>query len=139
MMSAESHSCVVIHAGDASHASAQGFSYFTGVSAETAGARHLCMHLLTIPPGGRARPHLHREHESAIYVLSGEAGMWFGDGLTEHVLTRAGDFVYIPAGVPHLPYNRSDAAPCVAVVARTDPSSQESVELVPEPEHVKIV
>ncbi len=39
--------------------------------------------------------------------------------------------MYIPAGVPHLPANISDA-PCSAVIARTDPNEQESVVLLPE-------
>ena len=39
--------------------------------------------------------------------------------------------VYIPAGVPHLPANRS-GAPCTVVIARTDPNEQESVVLLPE-------
>jgi uncharacterized RmlC-like cupin family protein len=43
-----------------------------------------------------------------------------------------GDFVYIPAGVPHLPGNRSTTVPMTAVVARTDPNEQESVVLLPE-------
>jgi len=34
------------------------------------------MHLLTIPPGGRGKAHLHANHETAIYILSGEAEMW---------------------------------------------------------------
>ncbi len=39
--------------------------------------------------------------------------------------------IYIPAGVPHLPLNRS-AAPMTAVIARTDPNEQESVVLLPD-------
>jgi uncharacterized RmlC-like cupin family protein len=46
-----------------------------------------------------------------------------------------GDIVYIPAGVPHLPINRSDE-PVVAVVARTDPNEQESVVVMPELDEV---
>jgi len=110
----------------------QGLSYFEGVSAQSAGARGLCMHLLTIPPGGRARAHLHAHHESAVYVISGEAEMWWGEGLREHMVIKAGDFVYIPAGVPHLPANRSQTEPCVGIIARTDPNEQESVVLLPQ-------
>lgn len=44
----------------------------------------------------------------------------------------AGDFLYIPAGVPHLPANQSKTQPCIAVIARTDPNEQESVVLLPE-------
>ena len=39
---------------------------------------------------------------------------------------------YIPAGVPHLPVNRSATEPCSAVIARTDSNEQESVVLLPE-------
>jgi uncharacterized RmlC-like cupin family protein len=109
----------------------QGLRYSGGISAESVGATGLCMHRLTIPPGGRARPHLHEKHETAIYVLSGEAEMLLGDGLRERVVVRAGEFLYIPAGVPHLPFN-SSSEPCVAVLARTDPNEQESVVLLPE-------
>ncbi|MAS32597.1 MAG: cupin [Anaerolineaceae bacterium] len=123
--------CQVVRPAD-TYDGKQGFSYFEGLSAQSVGAQGLCMHLLTIPPGGRAKAHLHENHESAIYVLSGEGGMWFGDNLAEHVTVKAGEFLYIPAGVPHLPYNPSDTEPCTAVLARTDPNEQESVTLLPE-------
>ena len=109
----------------------QGLSYFEGIAAETVGARGICMHLLTIPPGARAKAHMHKNHETAIYVLSGEAVTLRGDRLEERTVTRAGDLFYIPAGVPHLPVNLSDK-PVSAVIARTDPNEQESVVLLPE-------
>ena len=90
------------------------------------------MQLLTIPPGGRAKAHKHVSHETAIYVLSGEAGMWYGERLERHMVTLPGDFIYIPADMPHLPYNRSQSEPCTAVISRTDPNEQESVFLLPE-------
>ncbi|MFN7999071.1 MAG: cupin domain-containing protein [Bryobacteraceae bacterium] len=122
-------SCVVVSPRDSYHGK-QDFDYFPGVSAETSGSKHLCLHSLTIPPLGRAKPHLHVEHESAIYVLSGEAGMWYGEDLREHVWVRQGDFLYIPANTPHLPYNASATEPCTAILARTDPNEQESVTLL---------
>ena len=93
------------------------------------------MHMLTIPPGGRAKAHLHSNHETAIYIMEGESGMWYGEGLAEHAVARAGDYVYIPAGTPHLPYNLSETKPCIAILARTDPNEQESVVLLPEFDH----
>lgn len=110
----------------------QEFTYREGVMAENTGARGLCMHLLSIPPGERARAHLHDDHETAVYVISGRSGMWYGDNLEEHVSVNSGDFVYIPPGVPHLPYNASETESCTAVIARTDPNEQESVRLLPE-------
>src|SRR5580698_3460960 len=121
--------CVVIRQGE-THRGKQDLDYFEGISARVAGSKALCLHLVTIPPLGRAKPHLHENHESAVYVLSGEAGMWYGDGLREHVWMRAGDFAYIPANVPHLPYNPSEDTACTGLIARTDPNEQESVTLL---------
>jgi uncharacterized RmlC-like cupin family protein len=131
MVTQKTPMCRVIHTGE-TYRGKQALTYFSGISAENTGARGICMHLLTIPPGGRAKTHLHEHHETAIYVISGEAAMWYGERLEEHVVTRTGDFVYIPAGMPHLPYNTSDTEPCTAVIARTDPNEQESVVLLPE-------
>ena len=131
MTTSSTPTCAVVRQGDTYHGK-QGFAYFAGISAESVGARGICMHMLTIPPGGRAKAHLHENHETAIYVLSGEGEMWYGDGLTEHLVVRPGEFLYIPAGVPHLPANASRTEPCVAVLARTDPNEQESVVLLPD-------
>ena len=122
-------SCVVITPA-ATHRGKQALDYFEGVSAQSAGSQSLCMHLVRIPPRGRAKPHLHENHESAVYVVSGEAGMWYGDGLREHVWMKAGDFAYIPANTPHLPYNASETEPCLGLVARTDANEQESVTVL---------
>jgi uncharacterized RmlC-like cupin family protein len=109
----------------------QGLSYFEGIAAETVGAKGICMHVLTMPPGARAKAHLHESHETAIYMLSGQAHTWYGERLENHVVVHAGELFYIPAGVPHLPANLSNA-PCTAIIARTDPNEQESVVLLPE-------
>ena len=123
--------CTVVRAG-APFIGKQGFSYAPAVSAESVGASAIHMQLLTIPPGGRAKAHKHEAHETALYVLSGEGGMYYGERLEHHLVSRAGDFVYIPANVPHLPYNLSQTEPCLAVISRTDPNEQESVVLLPE-------
>jgi uncharacterized RmlC-like cupin family protein len=122
--------CRVIRAHDALR-SKQDLSYVPAVSAQSAGTRGLCMQRVTIPPGGRAKPHLHANHETAIYVLSGAAARWWGEGLRERLEGAAGDFFYIPANVPHLPVNLSQTEPCVAIIARTDPNEQERVVLLP--------
>ena len=127
--------CQVVRSTE-SYQGRQQTSYSAAISAESVGARGLCMHLLSIPPGARAKAHLHQDHETAIYVLSGEAGMWYGEGLREHLTVKSGDFLYIPAGVPHLPYNLSETEPAVGIVARTDPNEQESVQLLPRLDEV---
>jgi len=127
--------CHVVRAG-AAFTGKQGFDYRTAISAEAVGSRAIHMQLLTIPPGGRAKAHKHENHETAIYCLSGLSGCWWGETLEHHVEVGAGDFMYIPANVPHLPYNASKTEPCVAVISRTDPNEQESVVLLPELEKV---
>lgn len=123
------HTCVRIER-NTHYQGKQGLDYLAGVCAETTGSKGLCLHTVTIPPLARAKPHLHENHESAVFVLSGEAGMWYGEGLREHVWLHAGDFLYIPANIPHLPYNPSQSVPCVGLIARTDPNEQESVTLL---------
>lgn len=122
--------CRVIRRGE-TYSGKQGFDYFAGISAESVGAKGICMHLLEIPPGGRAKAHLHESHETAIYVLSGVSEMYYGHALENHMVVAEGEFCYIPAGIPHLPMNRSNA-PCTAIIARTDPNEQESVVLRPD-------
>jgi uncharacterized RmlC-like cupin family protein len=128
-MANEEHTCQVVRS-DATYDGKQGLSYFAGISQQTVGAQAICMHLLRIPPGGRARAHLHEQHETAIYVISGKAGMFYGPQLEQHLTVAAGEYLYIPAGVPHLPYNDGPEE-AVAILARTDPNEQESVTLLP--------
>lgn len=109
----------------------QGLNYFEGIASETVGSSGICMHMVTIPPHTKAKAHLHEHHESAIYVLKGEGQMWYGDNLSEHMIIREGEFLYIPAGVPHCPGNLTDSE-VIAVLARTDPNEQESVLPLPD-------
>ena len=123
--------CQVLQAA-AQFVSRQGHLLAPGISAQSVGAQRIHLQIATILPGARAKAHKHMDHETAIYVLSGESGMWYGDKLERHLVVRAGDFLYIPANVPHLPYNLSELESCIAVIARTDPDEQESVVLLPK-------
>jgi uncharacterized RmlC-like cupin family protein len=122
--------CRLVRAGEA-YQGKQGLMYAPAISAESVAAQGIHMQLLTIPPGGRAKAHKHASHETAIYMLSGVSAMWYGDQLEQHMLVGPTDFVYIPADMPHLPYNPSTTEIAVAVIARTDPNEQESVVLLP--------
>lgn len=51
----------------------QGPVYAPGISAETVGAKAVFLGMVTIPPAGRTKAHLHEFHESAFSLLSGEA------------------------------------------------------------------
>ena len=126
-----SRQCILVQAGEAAEGRT-GVTYAAGISANSAGASGLCLQLASLPPRARARAHRHAEHESAAYVIEGAMVMWFGERLEHTLVARAGDFVYIPDGIPHLVLNASDREPAVAVLARTDPNEQEDVTALPE-------
>jgi uncharacterized RmlC-like cupin family protein len=115
----------------ASYVGKQALTYTAGIYKQNSDAQGICMHLVHFPPAARAKAHLHENHETVIYILSGETGMWYGEKLEKHLVCKAGDFLHIPAGMPHLPYNLSETEGCTAVLARTDPNEQESVVLKP--------
>ena len=129
-MSDETHDApqavVVVHP-DREVSTMQKLPYFVGISRQTAGARTLSMSIVVVPPGGHAEPHMHRGYETAIYVIEGQVETRYGPGLRQSVVTEAGDFLFIPPGVPHQPFNLSDTAPARAIVARNNPEEREEV------------
>jgi uncharacterized RmlC-like cupin family protein len=125
-----SPTCKVVRSGD-TYVGQQGFTYFSGLTGASAGSRGISMTVVTLPPGARAKPHLHHEIETAVYVIEGEAEMYFGAALEEIVVARAGEYVYVPAEMPHLVLNRS-GAPCRALVAHTAADDQAGIVLLPE-------
>lgn len=118
--------------GSAAYTSAQGSRYAPGISAETVGATSLFLGVITLPPGERTRAHVHAGHESAHYMLSGdEVELWTGARLEHRDMARPGDYLFIPAGMPHVAVNRG-RTPAVFVGARNEARAQESVELFPQ-------
>lgn len=113
---------------DTAVATAQRLPYFLGISGRTVGACGLSMHLVVIPPGGRSEPHLHIGYETGIYVLEGEVLTRWGAALENEVISRAGEFLFVPPGVPHEAVNLSATEPARAVVARNDPAEQDKVQ-----------
>ena len=122
----------VVRAGEG-YQGKQGLNYTPGISAESAGSQALWLGSVTLPPqGGRTKAHVHENHESAFYLVSGdEVELWTGEQLEHRDVAHAGNYVYIPAGVPHVAVNRSET-PAVFVGARTDPNEQESVVMRPD-------
>lgn len=116
---------VVVRVGQKSDR--QQLAYAVGISAEVCGSTGLSMAYVVVPPGAVADAHYHDAYETAIYQLSGRVETHYGDGLAESVVTEAGDFLFIPAGVPHRPRNLSDTDPATAIVARNDAREDERV------------
>ena len=105
----------------------QQLGYFLGVSAETCGSTGLAMHLVVVPSGASAEPHYHDGYETAIYQLESRVETRYGDSLEQSVVTEAGDFLFVPPGVPHQAVNLSETEPAVAIIARNDANEQERV------------
>jgi uncharacterized RmlC-like cupin family protein len=105
----------------------QRLPYFLGVSGSTVGATGLSMHLVVIPPGARAEPHIHVGHETGIYVIAGRVETRYGEGLAHSIVSEAGDFLFVPPGVPHEAINLSATEPARAIIARNDPAEQDKV------------
>ena len=101
----------------------------------SAGARALGVNLVMIPPGSRGMPHYHEERETALYLVSGETEVWFGAGLAKRSTVRAGDFIYIPPGTPHLAVNRGDVT-SIAVVAESDAADGPGTVVIELPRHL---
>jgi uncharacterized RmlC-like cupin family protein len=123
--------CVIIRAGR----DGAGAGMRPDISGATVGARTLSLHLVMLPPGTRGLPHHHRDHETAIYIVSGEADVWHGHGLGERSTVRSGDFLYIPPRTEHLAANRGEVT-TIAVVARTDPAADASAVVIELPRHL---
>jgi uncharacterized RmlC-like cupin family protein len=122
--------CRVVRSGDP-YEGRQGLTYLTGLGGETVGSKAICMKVVVLPEGARAKTHLHRGIETAVYVIDGRAEMFFGDRLEGHVDVAADDYVYIPPDVPHLVVNRSGSQ-TRALVAHTAADDQEGIVLLPE-------
>lgn len=105
----------------------QGLEYFLGVSEETCGSTGLALHLVVVPPGAVAEAHYHDGYETAVYQLEGRVETRYGEGLERSVISQAGDFLFIPPGVPHQPVNLSATERAVALIARNDAGEQERV------------
>ena len=106
-----------------------------GVSGPSSGKPALRLHLVMIPPGTRGLPHFHADGGTAVYVVSGEADVWHGPGLGKRSAVRAGDFIYVPPGTPHLAVNRGEVT-SVAVVGRADLPDQPGIVVIELPRHL---
>jgi uncharacterized RmlC-like cupin family protein len=122
----------VVQGSTSGYRAEQGSDYLPGVSAETVGSEALWLGIVTIPPGGRTKAHVHARHESAFYMMSGDVvEMWSGEGLSQRETVRPGDYIFIPRNTLHVAVNRSEQ-PAVFIGSRNEATAQESVVLHPE-------
>ncbi len=88
------------------------------VSHDTVGSQNLYTSVVSTGPGGRTEIHHHGVCETSIYILSGRARFYSGEGLSEVVEASKGDFVYVPAFEVHVEENASDTDDLVVLLSR---------------------
>ncbi len=107
----------------------QGITYGAGASKETVGAENICMNVMPMPDGARARAHYHDGIETIAYMLEGECAVYYGDDLERRMWVKQGDHAFMPADVPHAPVNES-GKPCTWLVVHSSGSDQDGIVLL---------
>lgn len=69
-------------------------------------------------PGMRSLPHHHGEAETAGYILSGHARIYWGNGYEQYVDLHTGDFCYVPPMLPHIEANVSTTDELIFLTCR---------------------
>src|SRR4051812_22947156 len=64
-----------------------------------------------VEPGARTGIHHHGSQETIVYVLEGESLVQWGERGEHSATVRAGDFLHVPAGLPHREINSSSENP----------------------------
>ena len=72
-----------------------------------------------VEPGAQTGIHHHGLQETIVYVLEGESYVEWGEHGEHSATVRAGDFLHVPAGLPHREINPSKDKPFRWVVIRS--------------------
>jgi uncharacterized RmlC-like cupin family protein len=85
-----------------------GSERLAGIARETGVRAGLWGGLFVVEPGARTGIHHHGEQETIAYVLEGESKVQWGERGEHEATARAGDFLHVPAWLPHREINPSD-------------------------------
>jgi uncharacterized RmlC-like cupin family protein len=111
---------VVVHGTHDRTAQTPGMQRRAAIDKDSVGTDRLWFGRVTCPPGMTSGPHHHGEAETAGHMLSGDRiRIYFGLNYGEHVDVEPGDYLFVPAWVPHIEVNMSDTVPAEFVTART--------------------
>jgi uncharacterized RmlC-like cupin family protein len=75
--------------------------------------------LFEVEPGSRTGIHHHGEQDTIAYVLSGICEIRWGETGESVARAKAGDFIHVPAFLPHMEINPSDQESFRWVVVRS--------------------
>jgi uncharacterized RmlC-like cupin family protein len=114
----------IVHPAEFDTATAQtpGSARRAAVSAEHGIASALWAGLFVVEPGARTGIHHHGEQQTIAYVLSGVCLVRWGAKGEHSASAKAGDFIHVPAFLPHMEINPSRLEPFTWVVVRSTPA-----------------
>lgn len=119
-----------VRAEDLSADTAQtaGMRRTAAISSGTVASRHVWMGITEVDPGVSSGAHHHGRSETGIFVVSGHPTFRFRDGDELVELHAApGDFIYVPAFVPHIETNIGDVVAKVVIARSTDEAIVENL------------
>jgi uncharacterized RmlC-like cupin family protein len=104
---------------DSSTAQTSGSQRLAGIHSGAGIPSPLWGGLFLVEPGARTGIHHHGEQHTIIYVLSGSSYVRWGARGEFNATAQAGDFLYVPAWLPHMEINPSSEVPFKWVVVRS--------------------
>jgi uncharacterized RmlC-like cupin family protein len=115
--------CIVHPAGfDPATVQTPGSLHLAAVSSQLGTKSAVWAGLFEVEPGARTGIHHHGEQQTIAYVLSGTCEVRWGVRGEYTGRAQAGDFIHVPAFLPHMEINPSDSTPFLWVVVRSTPA-----------------
>ena len=75
--------------------------------------------IFVVEPGAKTGIHHHGKQETIAYVLEGDCAVRWGERGEFSAVAHAGDFIHVPAWLPHMEINPSEDHRFVWVVVRS--------------------
>jgi len=91
----------------------------SAIAANNGIATELWGGIFVVEPGARTGIHHHGKQETIAYVLEGDSLVRWGEGGEHSATAHAGDFIHVPAWLPHMEINPSGDHRFVWVVVRS--------------------
>ena len=92
---------------------------FSAISSEHGIISPLWAGTFVVEPSAKTGIHHHGEQDTVVYVLEGESLVRWGNSGEQSATVTAGDFLHVPAWLPHQEINPSDTQPFRWVVVRS--------------------
>jgi uncharacterized RmlC-like cupin family protein len=101
-------------------AQSEGMVRRAAIDKNTVHSKSLWFGRVTCPPGLKSVPHHHGPAETAGHMLSGDRiRVYFGEGYQQFIEVEPGDYLFVPAYMPHIEINMSDVVAAEFVTARS--------------------